>query len=55
MKLVKNQLDKKIKILRTGRYREYWFDQFKQLCDDKGIVRQLTIPYTPHQNGVAER
>ena len=55
MKLVKNQLDKKIKILRTDRCREYLSDQFKKVCDDKGIVCQLTIPYTPQQNGVAER
>ena len=30
-------------------------DQFKQLCDEKGIVHQLTISYTPQQNGVAKR
>ncbi|KAK9108126.1 hypothetical protein Syun_024137 [Stephania yunnanensis] len=53
--LVENQLDKKIKMLRTDRGREYLSDQFKQLCDEKGIDRQLTIPYTPQQNGVAER
>ena len=25
------------------------------MCQEKGIVRQLTIPRTPQQNGVAER
>ena len=55
MNLVENQLDKKIKALRINRGREYLSDQFKRLCDEKGIVHQLTIPYTPQQNGVAKR
>ena len=45
--LVENQLDKRIKMLRTNRGREYLSDEFKQLCDDKGIDRQLIIPRTP--------
>ena len=45
--LVENQLDKRIKMLRTKRGREYLSDEFKQLCDDKGIDRQLIIPRTP--------
>ena len=43
------KLDKSIKALRTDR------EQFKELCDEKGIARQLTMPYTPQQNGVVER
>ena len=46
--LVENKLDKRIKILRTDRGCKYLSDEFKQLCDDKGIDRQLTIPRTPH-------
>ena len=53
--LVENQLDKKIKTLRTNWGREYLLEQFKYLCDEKGISRQLTILGTPQQNGVAER
>ena len=30
-------------------------DQLKRLCDEKGIVHQLTILYTSQQNGVVER
>ena len=39
MRLVENQLDKSIKVLRTDRGREYLFEQFKELCDEKGIAR----------------
>ena len=53
--LVENQLNVKIKTLRTDRGHEYLSDQFKSFCDEKGIARQLTIPHTPQQNGVAER
>ena len=55
MSLVENQLDKSIKALRTDRGCEYLSEQFKELCDEKGIMRQLTMPQTPQQNGVAER
>ena len=55
MSLVENQLDRKIKVLRTDRGGEYQSTHFKELCDEKGIVHQLTMPYTPQQNGVAER
>ena len=47
LNLVENQLDQTIKTLRTDRGREYLSDQFKDLCDEKGINRQLTIPGTP--------
>jgi transposase InsO family protein len=52
---IKNQLDIKVKALRTDRGRKYLSDKFKQMCEEKGILRQLTIPYTPQQNGAAER
>ena len=55
MRLVENQLDMSIKALRTDRGREYLFKQFKELCDEKGITRHLTMPYTLQLNGVAKR
>jgi hypothetical protein len=55
MNLVENQMERTIKTLRTDRGREYLSEQFKQLCENKGIHRQLTIPGTPQQNGVVER
>ena len=53
--LVENQLNTKIKYLQTDRGREYLSDLFKTYYDEKGIAKQLTIPYTPQQNCVAER
>uniref|UniRef100_A0A2N9HPJ0 Integrase catalytic domain-containing protein n=1 Tax=Fagus sylvatica TaxID=28930 RepID=A0A2N9HPJ0_FAGSY len=52
---VENQHEKSLKALQTDRGREYLSDQFKDLCEEKGIRRQLTISNTPQQNGVAER
>ena len=52
---VENQLDRKIKALRTDQGRDYLSEQFAKMCNDKGILRQLTTPRTPQQNGVAER
>jgi len=37
MSLVENQLHKRIKILRIDCGREYLSDQFRKLCDEKGI------------------
>jgi len=51
--LMDEKLSTKIKVLRTGR--GYLSEQFKKNCDEKGITRQLTISYTPQQNGVAKR
>ena len=55
MNLVKNQMERAIKTLRIDRGREYLSEQFRKLCENKGIRRQLTIPGAPQQNGVAER
>ena len=55
MRLVENQLEKSIKTLRTDHGHEYLSEQFKELCDEKGITRHLTMPYTLQQNGVVKR
>ena len=55
MRLVENQLDKSIKALKTDHGREYLSKQFKEFCDEKGIARQLTMPYTPQKKGIVER
>ncbi|KAK9942775.1 hypothetical protein M0R45_008423 [Rubus argutus] len=51
---VENQLGKKIKILRSDRGGEYEAP-FAEFCAQHGIIHQTTAPYSPQQNGVAER
>ena len=53
--MVELQKGKQIKMLRTDNGGEYMSKAFKQFCLDSGIVHQTTVPYTPEQNGVAER
>lgn len=45
----------KIKGLRTDRGGEFTSSEFSNFCVENGIKRQLTAPYSPQQNGVAER
>ncbi|KAI5337601.1 hypothetical protein L3X38_016872 [Prunus dulcis] len=45
----------KIKGLRSDRGGEFLSSEFNKFCDEFGIQRQLTIAYSPQQNGVAER
>ncbi|KAG6520408.1 hypothetical protein ZIOFF_017458 [Zingiber officinale] len=44
-----------IKTLRSDRGKEYTFKEFHNFCEDEGVERQLTVRYTPQQNGVTER
>ena len=52
---VENQLKKKIKILRLDRWSEYTSNELKQCCEEVEIIHEMTAPYTPQSNGVAER
>ncbi|KAJ9561413.1 hypothetical protein OSB04_006573 [Centaurea solstitialis] len=52
---VQNQLDRKIKFLRSDRGGEYLSQEFGNHLMECGIVSQLTPPYTPQMNGVSER
>lgn len=52
---VQNQLNAKIKILRTDNGTEYLSNSFSNILKDSGISHQTTNPYTPEQNGLAER
>ncbi|KAJ9561275.1 hypothetical protein OSB04_006435 [Centaurea solstitialis] len=52
---VQNQLDRKIKFLRSDQGGEYLSQEFDNHLMECGIVSQLTPPYTPKMNGVSER
>ncbi|CAL9022194.1 unnamed protein product [Prunus brigantina] len=45
----------KIKSLRSDRGGEFLSGEFNRFCEESGIQRQLTMAYSPQQNGVAER
>jgi transposase InsO family protein len=53
--LVENHSGKRIKVLRSDNGGEYSSRQFVDFCAQHGIRRQMTVPYNPQQNGVAER
>lgn len=50
-----SDIAEKIKKLRTDNGGEYISTEFKQYLEKHGIQHQLTIQYTPQQNGVSER
>jgi transposase InsO family protein len=53
--LMENQTGKKIRVLRTNNGGEYTSKDFMDFCAGEGIRRELTVPYNPQQNGVAEK
>ena len=52
---VEKQSGKTIKCLRSDNGGEYMNNDFENYLRECGIKRQLAVPYTPQQNGVAER
>jgi hypothetical protein len=53
--LIENLSERKIKILRLDIGGEYTSKEFVNYCRDVRIKRELTTPYNPQQNSVAER
>lgn len=51
---VENQLEKKIKILRSDRGGEYAPIEREEFCEH-GIIHQWSPPYSPQSNGLAKR
>ena len=52
---VENQLEKKIKRVRSDRGGEYFSNEFDLFCSENGIIHERTPSYSPQSNGVAER
>jgi hypothetical protein len=52
---VENQLERKIKRVRSDRGGEYFSNEFNLFCAENGIIHERTPPHSPQSNGVAER
>jgi len=52
---VENQLERKIKRLRSNRGGEYFPRLFDEFYEEHGIIYKRTPPYSPESNGIAER
>jgi len=53
--LMKGKKLKELRGLRSDNGGEYTGDDFKAFCKKRGIQQSFTGPYTPEENGVAER
>ena len=53
--MVEKETGRHIKVVRSDRGGEYTSMAFMEYCEEQGIRRFLTAPYTPQQNGVVER
>ncbi|WVZ09086.1 hypothetical protein V8G54_022432 [Vigna mungo] len=53
--MAERQSGKKIKIFRTDGGGEFNSGDMARFCTGKGIIHEVTAPYTPQHNGLAER
>ena len=52
---VENQLERKVKRLRSDRGGEYFPRLFDEFCEEHGIIHERSPPYLPESNKIAER
>ncbi|GJS25345.1 ribonuclease H-like domain-containing protein [Tanacetum coccineum] len=52
---IENQLDYKVKVIRSDNGTEFKNSVMNQFCEMKGIKKEFNVARTPQQNGVAER
>ncbi|GJR41900.1 putative ribonuclease H-like domain-containing protein [Tanacetum coccineum] len=52
---IENQLDHKVKLIRSDNRTEFKNSIMNQFCEMNGIKREFSVAMTPQQNGVAER
>lgn len=52
---VENESDYYLKSLRLNRGDKLMSKDFIRFCEEHGIKRQLTAPYSPQHNGLAEK
>ncbi|GKD55731.1 retrovirus-related pol polyprotein from transposon TNT 1-94, partial [Tanacetum coccineum] len=55
IRMVENQNDVKVKQIRTDNRTKFRNHELESFCDERGISQNFSYPYTPKQNGVAER
>ncbi len=53
--MVERSTGRKLKAIRSDNGGEYISNEFSAYLTSEGIKHELTIPYTPEQNGIAER
>jgi transposase InsO family protein len=55
LRMSQNEFDAKVKKIRSGNNTEFKNTQVEDFLDEKDIKHEFLTPYTPQQNGVAER
>jgi transposase InsO family protein len=55
LRRAQNEFDAKVKKIRSGNGTEFKNTQVEDFLDEEGIKHEFSPPYTPQQNGVAER
>jgi transposase InsO family protein len=52
---IENQLERKVRRLRSDHGGEYFSSEFSKFCAEHGIIYERTPPYSPQSNGIAKR